>query len=301
MIASIILATLSATAFSQDVIECSPADVMKTYWGADSGACTQGNTVHLYSAKDEMLGHYIKVEPGTFEEVDAAGKIVRTFSLAAAGENNVMQATLADGVWVVTHNETAEVLLKKPKCAKTESVGVDYVFNTEFNKAINFGSFTSTTFQNYVPCTSCSGTTSGACQNAGVKCRNVIAPQQCPNPTKFFPCSSSVTTIKNAMLISYQVHGWEYADPENTLRYTARMKVEDDDEVFSSNDDVVPDLDFAAMFEVPVTAEVENISGAISSVAIRTFIRKIGMSTYELTVESPATNIGDTLSIKTLL
>ena len=103
------------------------------------------------------------------------------------------------------------------------------------------------------------------------------------------------------MLISYQVHGWEYADPENTLRYTARMKVEDDDEVFSSNDDVVPDLDFAAMFEVPVTAEVENISGAISSVAIRTFIRKIGMSTYELTVESPATNIGDTLSIKTLL
>ncbi len=33
MIASIILATLSANAFSQDVIECGPVDVMKAYWG----------------------------------------------------------------------------------------------------------------------------------------------------------------------------------------------------------------------------------------------------------------------------
>ena len=252
-----------------------------------------------------MLGHYIKVEPGTFEEVDATGKIVRTFSLATAVENNVMQATLLDGVWIVTHNETGEVLLKKPKCANTESVGVDYVFNTEFNKAINFGSFTSSTVQNFSSCANCSGTTSGPCQRASdMACKSSTFAANGEKICKgrlWNPCSQTITTTKNAMLISYEVHGWEYADPENTLRYTARMKVVDDDEVFSSNDDLVPDLDLAAFFNIPNFADVEDISGVISNVAIRTFIRKIGMNTYELTVESPATNIGDTLSIRTFL
>ncbi len=54
---------------------------------------------------------------------------------------------------------------------------------------------------------------SGSCQNANDKVCNVRQVQQVVVQRRFSRCSETVTTTKNAMLISYEVHGWEYAEP----------------------------------------------------------------------------------------
>jgi hypothetical protein len=283
----LLLICFSANTFAKDdAFKCGDPDDMKADWGGESGICTKGKDIHLYSGRLDMSGHYIRIEAGKFEEVEPSGKVVRTVKLKTDSKAAALDVSLSGNVWSAVLTESKELKVKG-----SDSHYEDESVATEFTRRLDFGMLTTNSYT----CSACD-IGGGECRRErpnGSICKRWDAGHRCPVRGNWTPCFSS--TEDRIIKITYSVKDWPFASSENTLRYSVELTVKEDKKVFASDDEEPQEFDLAAFLGEPTTfSTFEDASGSYTQLEANAIVSNKGKNSVELIVESPYAAPGQT-------
>jgi hypothetical protein len=276
---SVTIMLLSMSAFAQDSLKCGPHADMEAKWESGSGICAAGKNLHLYDGTNKLAGYYIRVNLGTFEEINNRGKVVRKAKLGTGSNNGFNTPSLVDGIWSVSY--------------------IDSDFKgAEFYRTISFGNRKEISSR-AIPCTGCR-VGYGACKvktnrRNGAICTDQNADGSCP--ADFLLCTEDVVVERDTINFSYEVSNWVFQSAENTLRYTVELSLKKDTGVFANNETEPSEFDLQAFVgsNMGLTATVVSSNGLQRIVNVSVSIQTVGKNTIELSLETPALAIGEVL------
>jgi hypothetical protein len=271
-----------------DSLKCGPHSDMEAQWQSGTGICAAGNNLHLYAGSEKLIGHYISVNLGTFEEIDSKGKVVRKAKLGTSSNNGFNSASVTDQIFSVNYQDSDNL-----NSQNTINGGA------QFSRTISFG-IKKETQSTPIACSGCrSG--QGACRmdgggRRGIMCADMNTSGICP--TGYNMCTSDILVERDSITLSYEVTNWIFKSPVNILRYTVELSLKKDTGVFADNESVPSELDLRAFIEqnLSSTAKAVSPNGASRTIGVSFTLQSVGKNTIEVSIETPSLAEGEVLT-----
>lgn len=161
---------------------------------------------------NEAAEGFLMVQQDELLEVDAAGEMVVP--------PNRMSMAGGDAAWTALQEEDqgGGRTAYSTKFTKTEDDGKKFTLTAHVTRS-------AITTTDNVPCSACSGGTSGECQNAAdLACSppEVGPPEVCPVET--VRCSEPITITSDTLKFSIVVSGWDFKGADHQLTYAMSVK-----------------------------------------------------------------------------